>query len=466
MKFYNTLNHKVEGFKPISRDQVTMYSCGPTVYNHAHIGNLSAYIYADILARMVKLTTSVKLVRVMNFTDVDDKTIRDSRLKYSNLPPMEALTSLTQEYEEIFKQEMKEIGNDISEIHFVRATEHITEIKKQIEFLLDEKIAYTADDGIYFSLKAFQKTRKYGQLTKISVGNSRINNDEYDKETAGDFALWKKQKPGEPAWEFSVKGEDFTGRPGWHIECSVMIKENLGQPIDIHTGGVDLCFPHHENEIAQSTAGEQPENLANYFFHNEHLLVDGKKMSKSLGNFYRLSDIKDRKFDSLAFRLLVLQGHYRKTTNFTWENLAAAQSRLNKWKNIFELTYQTENQKDDTQLEKVNQLVDKAIDSMMNDLNTAEALKYVDEAFGAVSDSSGCNHLALTALSVFCSRELGLSIISLTDDITDEQKDKIAEREEARMSSDWALADEIRDELDQQGIILDDSKSGTIWHRI
>jgi cysteinyl-tRNA synthetase len=443
-----------------------MYSCGPTVYNHAHIGNLSSYIYSDVLARMVKLATGVPVRRVMNFTDVDDKTIRDSRLKYSKMPPMEALGNLTREYEEIFKREMREIGNDISGIQFTRATEHIEGIKRQIEFLLKEKVAYTAGDGIYFSIAAYQKTRKYGQLTKISVGNSRIDNDEYDKSVAGDFALWKKQKDGEPAWEFTVGGEDFTGRPGWHIECSVMIKEGLGQPIDIHTGGIDLCFPHHENEIAQSTADGQPERLANYFFHNEHLLVDGKKMSKSLGNFYRLSDITDKGFSPLAFRLLVLQGHYRKTTNFTWENLAAASNRLGRWKNVFELTYQTKDVRDEAQLEKVNELVDKAITEMMDDLNTAEALKHIDEAFDLFSDIKKINHLALTALAVFCSRELGLSIVGLTDDITEKQKERIAEREEAKAARDFAAADEIRGELSGQGIELLDTKGGTIWRRV
>jgi cysteinyl-tRNA synthetase len=465
LKFYNTLTHKVEEFKPIEDGRVTMYSCGPTVYNNAHIGNLSAYIYSDILTRMVKLATKLPVKRVMNFTDVDDKTIRDSRLKYAEMEPMEALTSLTREYEEIFKADMKAVGNDISELVFVRATEYVPQIQELVLKLLKQKIAYTAEDGIYFSLKNYQKTRKYGQLSKISVGNARIDNDEYDKETAGDFALWKKQKAGEPAWDFTVDGADFRGRPGWHIECSAMSVDNLGQPFDIHTGSVDHIFPHHENEIAQSTAGDQPTVMANYFFHNEWLVVDGKKMSKSLGNFYRLADLTDKGFSPLAFRLFILQSHFQKQTNFTWENLAAAANRLNRWKGIFELTYQTKKSEDAEQLEKVNELVDLAIAAMMDNLNTAEALKHIDAAFEAVSDPANCNHLALTALSVFCSRELGLSVISLTEDISAKQKERIAEREEARVSRDFALADEIREELDRQGIVLEDSAVGTIWHR-
>jgi cysteinyl-tRNA synthetase len=459
------LTHKIEAFKPLKKGQVTIYSCGPTVYDHAHIGNLSAYIYSDILTRLVKLATGESVKRVMNFTDVDDKTIRDSRLRHAKMEPMQALTSLTREFEGIFKEEMREVGNDISDIHFVRATEYIRQIQELVLRLLGESIAYKADDGIYFSIKAYQKTRIYGQLSKISVGNSRIDNDEYDKAAAGDFALWKKQKSGEPAWDFEVEGEDFRGRPGWHIECSAMSVSNLGQPFDIHTGSVDNIFPHHENEIAQSTAGDQPETMARYFFHNEHLLVDGKKMSKSLHNFYKLSDITDKEFSPLAFRLLVLQGNYRKKTNFSWENLEAASNRLNHWKNVFELTYQTENSSDEAQLEKVNELVDKAIAEMMNDMNTAEALKYIDEAFALFSDPADVNHLALTALAVFCSRELGLSIISLTDDITDKQKSKIVEREEAKSARDFAEADAIRDELSGEGIELLDTKNGTIWQR-
>lgn len=464
LKLHNTLTKETEDFQPINPKEVKIYSCGPTVYNHAHIGNLASYIYVDLLHRVVKLATKSPVKHVMNFTDVDDKTIRDSRLKYSHLEPMEALKSLTKEYEGIFLTEMREIGNSTEDVTFVRATDSIEAIQDFIKKLLEAKVAYEADDGIYFSIKEYQKKRKYGQLSKVSVGHARIENDEYDKDQAADFALWKKQKPGEPAFPFTVDGKDFTGRPGWHIECSVMSVQNLGQPFDIHTGGIDLIFPHHENEIAQSTAGDQPEHLANYFFHTEHLLVDGKKMAKSANNFYTLGDIKDKKFRPLDFRLLVLQSHYQSPTQFTWDALEAAHSRLNGWKDAFELTYQTKDSKDHEQLSKVNELVDKAIQALFDNLNTAQALSYTDQAF-ALFTPENCNHLALTALAVFCSRELGLSIISLTDDITDDQKDKIARREQAKQSHDFAQADAIRSELEEQGITLDDTPFGTIWHQ-
>lgn len=463
LKIYNTLTKKVQEIKT-DGETVRIYSCGPTVYNTAHIGNLASFIYADILRRAVKLSERKPATHVMNFTDVDDKTIRDSRIRFSNLDPMVALKQLTTEYEEIFKTELREIGNDINELTFVRATENIESIQKLIKKLVKEKVAYVADDGIYFSISEYQKTRKYGQLSKISVGKSRIKNDEYDKNTVGDFALWKAAKDGEPSWDFP---KYMKGRPGWHIECSAMSVENLGQPFDIHTGGVDLIFPHHENEIAQSTAGDQPEKLANYFVHSEHLLVDGKKMSKSAGNFYKLSDITDKQFHPLDFRFLVLQSHYQSATNFSWENLEAAHNKLKQWKDTLELLWQTEDKKESMpeQLDEVSKLVDSAITKIFDNLNTREALNEIDKAFAIFNDPNKINHLALLSLSIFCSRELGLSIVALTDDISDEEKNKISQRETARENQDWALSDEIRDELLDAGIELLDSEHGTIWHR-
>jgi cysteinyl-tRNA synthetase len=383
------------------------------------------------------------------------------------MDPNEALKNLTEEYEKIFVGEMREIGCDTDDIIFVKATAKIPEMQSLIRKLLDEKIAYVATDGVYFSIKAYAKNHKYGQLSKISVGRSRIDNDEYDKDAAGDFALWKKKKPGEPSWDFRIDGKNMAGRPGWNMECSAISTSELGQPFDIHTGGVDLIFPHHENEIAQSTAGAGCDaKLANYWFHNEHLMVDGTKMSKSKNNFYKLSDIEDRDFRPLDFRMLVLSSSYRKATNFTWEALEAAHNRLNKWKDAFELTYQTEKSDDEDQLEAVNKIVDEAIMKLMNDLDTPGALAKVDEAFALFDPSKPINHLALTALAVFVSRELGISVISLTDDISDELKDKIAERDAARAAGDYDEADAVRDELERAGVAIDDTASGTFWHRI
>lgn len=333
MKLYNTLTKKTEDVKPLKDNEIRIYSCGPTVYDHIHIGNLASFIHADALRRSLE-DEGHKVRHVMNITDVDDKTIRRSHEKYPDLEPKEALKKLTSEYEELFKKDMEEVGNDLAALEFVRATDYIPQMQELIRKLHGGGFAYIADDGVYFSIEAYKKSGKtYGQLIPIDSKNtseSRIQNDEYDKESAHDFALWKKQKPGEPAWEFTLNGHDLTGRPGWHIECSAMSHTLLGQPFDIHTGGIDLIFPHHENEIAQSTAGKDDPLLAKLFFHNEHLLIDGKKMSKSLNNFYTLREIKEKGFNPLAFRLLVLQSTPRNQANFSWEILQAAQNRFNK----------------------------------------------------------------------------------------------------------------------------------------
>ncbi|MCL2280283.1 cysteine--tRNA ligase [Candidatus Saccharibacteria bacterium] len=468
MKLHNTLTKQIDDFAP-SRDNVArVYTCGPTVYNHAHIGNLSAYIYGDILHRTLRLV-GYNVKRVMNFTDADDKTIRDSATTFSELQPMERLIKFTRKYEEIFLREMRAVGNLVDEVHFERATENIAEMQELILKLLHDEIAYLADDGIYFSIKEYQKTRTYGQLSKIesdSETKSRINNDEYDKETAADFALWKKQKNDEPAWDFEVDKQDFRGRPGWHIECSAMSVKNLGQPFDIHTGGVDLCFPHHENEIAQSTAGDQPERLANFFVHNGHLLVDGKKMAKSAHNFYTLPDIADKGFDPLDFRMLVLQSHYRSATNFSWDTLAAAQNRRRNWRNIAELRHQITDSQDDGQAEIVNNLLDKATDALLDDLDTSNALKFLDQAVNIfASNIDNINHFALQNFIEFVSENLGLKLAETTSDITLEQKKLIDQRVKVREEKDWVESDKLRDELAEQGIELNDLNEQTIWSR-
>lgn len=321
LKLHNTLSKKIEVFQPLNPELVTIYSCGPTVYDHAHIGNLSAFITADTLRRVISANDySVK--HVMNFTDVDDKTIRRSRETYPDQDAMDALRTLTREYGELFLEDMRTIGNDTDALEFIKAADDTTieGMRQMISQLHQNGFAYVADDGVYFSIDAYKKSGKtYGQLVEITDSNTseqRIQNDEYDKDSAHDFALWKTKKPGEPAWGFTLGGVDLSGRPGWHIECSVMSKQGLGRPFDIHTGGIDLAFPHHENEIAQSTAGESDPTYARVFVHNEHVLVDGKKMSKSLGNFYTLQDLIDRHVDPAApvvplggLLLLLLRGH-------------------------------------------------------------------------------------------------------------------------------------------------------------
>jgi cysteinyl-tRNA synthetase len=465
MKLFNTLTRSVEELKPIDEQNVRVYSCGPTVYNNTQIGNLMSYIFADTLRRALKVG-GYEVTQVVNYTDVDDKTIRRSKENYPELEPREALEKLTTYYTELFLEDMKKIGNDINAMTFVRATDHIEAMKQLVAQLFEKGFAYIADDGVYFSIEAYKKSGKtYGQLLKIDAHNTskeRIQNDEYDKESAHDFALWKIQKEGEPAWEFELDGKNLKGRPGWHIECSAMSRQILGQPFDIHTGGVDLIFPHHENEIAQSTAGENNPMMATIFAHNEHLLVDGKKMSKSLNNFYTLDDIIAKNFDPLAFRLLILQSHYRSQAHFSWENLEAASNRLQHWRNIAVLRWQTSDSTAEGFDGDAHQKT--ILDALQNDLDAPSTLRVIDEAFDSI-DPSLINHDSLTNFLQFIDNILGLRLLETTPDVDDTIKDLIAQRESAREKENWQEADRLRTELGVQNIALRDSGGTSFWYR-
>ena len=470
MKLFNSLSHSLQDFKPLDNNQIRMYSCGPTVYDRAHIGNLSAYIFADTLRRALELQgNSVK--HVMNYTDVDDKTIKRSNEEYPDLEPKQALKKLTDKYIKLFLEDARKVGIDTDKIEFVRATDSIDNIQKLIKKLVDKKIAYITKDGIYFSIEAYKKSdKKYGQLLKISDSNTssaRIDNDEYDKESIHDFALWKAQKPGDPAWDFEIDGHNIKGRPGWHIECSAMSESALGLPFDIHTGGVDLIFPHHENEIAQSTAANG-NTMANFFVHNNHLLVDGRKMAKSANNFYTLDDIIKKGYDPIAFRLLVLQSHYRNEINFTWKSMDSAQNKLNKMQNLADLRFQI---KPDvvgpfTDFDEFQKMT---LDDLRFNLNTPEALAGIDQiASDNAEIVSNLNEKSFEDFLDFVSRAFGLYLLS-SEDIDKKLQDLIDNREsaksKAKMSKDWSQSDKLRDELAKQGIGINDTEDGPIWYR-
>jgi len=467
MKLQNTLSKQLEDVQPLDGQTVRIYSCGPTVYDHIHIGNLSSFIFADTLRRAVT-TTGTAVQHVMNFTDVDDKTIRRSRERFPDMDAKEALLKLTGEYSDVFLQDMAAVGNDVKAITFVKATDTIEGMQQLIRQLHEQGFAYLADDGVYFSIEAYRKSGKtYGQLTEIttsSTSEARIQNDEYDKESVHDFALWKTQKDGEPAWPFEIDGKDLTGRPGWHIECSVMSSQSLGQPFDIHTGGIDLIFPHHENEIAQSTAGQDDPVYAKIFAHNEHLLVDGQKMSKSLNNFYTLKDITDKGYDPLAFRLLVLQSHYRNQAHFTWDNLEAAQNRLKAYREMACLQWQPAGK---TRWLEDNTDIPLFEHNLQNDLNTPVALLalsgFANEAADKLISPEDITLFKVTLGDI--DRLFGLDL-SLCADINNEQKLLISERDKARAAKDWTKSDELRDQLKEQGISVRDTEHGTIWARL
>jgi len=467
MLLYNSLTRKIETFSPYEEGKVRIYSCGPTVYDHIHIGNLSSFIYADTLRRALEIDGN-KVTHLMNFTDVEDKIIARSRETYPKDDAMTALKKLTEHYSDVFLTDIKQIGNDIGGYTFVKATASIKAITTLIEDLFNAGFAYITDDGVYFSIEAYKNAGKtYGQLVKVSVSkaHSRISNDEYDKDQAQDFALWKIQKDGEPAWPFSLDGQELDGRPGWHIECSAMSAAGLKVPFDIHTGGIDLMFPHHENEIAQSTAIGDSDTLAKFFFHNEHIIIDGKKMSKSLKNFYTLEDIVSKGIEPLAFRLLVLQSHYRSQTNFTWESLEAAQNRLKSLQAMADLYFQ---------LPKTQQVEDNFFDEMqkgiktaaLNDLALPHALSLLSEIQTILEqDKVHVSAKSLHKFLVWLDHLLGLQLSSRKD-ITKEQKELIRDREQAREDKDWAKADQLRDKLLKDKIALNDRAGESIWYRL
>jgi len=427
------------------------------VYDHIHIGNLFSFIAVDSLRRTLQ-ATGLDVKHVMNLTDVDDKTIKAAKLKYPDLAPLEALKKLTDEYIEIFKCDMAEIGNDMSSLELVRATDCIDEMKQLISKLHAAGFAYATDDGVYFSIEKYRQSGKtYGQLLELTEQNtsvSRISNDEYDKDSTHDFALWKKQKDGEPAWAFELDGQDLTGRPGWHIECSAMSQMKLDQPFDIHTGGVDLIFPHHENEIAQSTALTESPVYATVFAHSEHLLVDGRKMSKSLSNFYTLSDIKKKGFDSLAVRLLCLQGHYRNQLNFTHTGIEAAQNRLHDLQAWADLVWQYEAQDDN-----FDEVKKQIIGHLIDDVNTPQAIA----AFSGLVSRGACG-VKMKDFLEFLDDCFGLGL-SKRQDITDAQRVTLKQRQAARDNKDFDESDKLREDLKQQGIEVKDAENTQIWSR-
>ena len=467
MKLHNTLTKRIDELRPIHDKNVGIYSCGPTLYDRVHIGNLNSFIIADMLRRAIS-AEGKHVLHVMNFTDVDDKTIRASKEKFPNLDPMESLLSLTKEFRDSFMADMTAVGNSLKDISFVSATDCIEDMQNLITDLFKMGYAYVADDGVYFSIEAYKESgKKYGQLLDISAASTsqaRIQNDEYDKESVHDFALWKKQKDGEPAWEFTLDEQDLTGRPGWHIECSAMSNKLLGDEFDIHTGGVDLVFPHHENEIAQSTALSQSHIYANAFMHNEHLLVDGRKMSKSLNNFFTLQDLLDKGFDALSFRMLVLQSHYRNQANFSWESLEAAQNRLKDYRSLAVLRFQARDQVFDAGTVSLQDVVSEISTFMSNDLDTPKALAFLSEVSTQLQTVQISKEMlpGFEAMIKGIDDLLGLDLMKLTD-IAASQKQMIIEREQARANKDWAKSDQLRDNLLDQGIELRDTGSGTVW---
>jgi len=436
IKFYNFLTRKTEEFKPIAGKAVGLYTCGPTVYDFVHIGNWRTFVFEDVLKRVLEFG-GYKVNHVMNITDIDDKIIKKSSEQGVEL------REFTQKYEKAFLTDLAKL-NIIPASKYPRATEHIEDMIAMIQKLLDEGFAYKAEDGIYFSVEEFEH---YGELSGLQNRDlkkgARVNDDEYDKSNWADFALWKFKREGEPGWQAPF-GE---GRPGWHIECSAMSTKYLGDFFDLHTGGIDLLFPHHENEIAQSEAASGLK-FVNYWLEGEHLLVDSQKMSKSLGNIYTLEDIVKRGIDPLALRYLYLTAHYRSKLNFTWESLAAAQSALANLR---------------------DQIVDwdapsigcaeyeaKFADAISNDLDMPKALAVMWDLVKSDYPSSA-KHQSILLMD----KVLGLGLEKLKrPQLSDKEKELIEKRGKLREAGDFKGADLIREQLISLGTVVEDTPDG------
>lgn len=445
LKLHNSFSRKVEEFKPLNDDVVTLYTCGPTVYNYPHIGNYRAYIFGDILKRVL-LYNGYSVKHVMNLTDVDDKTIRDSKAEGKSLK------EFTDFYIEEFYKD-RDMLSILPATLYTRATEYIEEMVNLIEKLLENGHAYKGDDGsVYFKISSFEK---YGALTHLDLSkletnaSGRMKADEYEKDSAQDFALWKAwdKNDGDVYWETRLG----KGHPGWHIECSTMSMKNLGETIDIHTGGIDNMFPHHENEIAQSecSTGKQ---FVRYWMHNQWLLVDGKKMAKSANNFYTLRDVIGHGYDPLSYRYLNLLSKYGVPLNFTWESLEAAQ---NAYKKLTEY-YRSIMDLDDGEIHA--EYNEKFLEAVNDDLNTPQAVGIV---WGMLNDTSVSDESKKSTLLKF-DEILGLGLSKIKKiDIPAEIKKLISLREEARHNNDWEKSDKIREEILNQGFSLKDTENGT-----
>ncbi|HEX8138414.1 MAG TPA: cysteine--tRNA ligase [Pyrinomonadaceae bacterium] len=464
LRFFNTLSGQVEEFRPMVEGEVRMYFCGPTVWSYAQIGNFRSNILTDVLRRYFKFK-GYKLTHVMNITDVEDRIIGLAQERGVTID------EYTARYIDALWEDFDALGLERPDI-VPRATRHIPEMVALIDRLMERGHAYASDGSVYYRISSFPE---YGKLSKINfagniVGASeRVDTDKYEKEDARDFALWKKaESPDEPAWDTTLG----RGRPGWHIECSAMSMKYLGETFDIHAGGIDLVFPHHENEIAQSE-GATGRQFARYWIHYEHLKVDGESMSKSKGNYYTFRDLVEQGFKPLAIRYFLLSVPYRKQLNFTLEALRAAETIWERLQNFRARLREArvEPGRNERLQETARRALAKFEAGMDDDFNTSVALAALHELTPEVNTA-----LRDHALLEDNKREL-LALLdkfnSVLNIFQDEQpvmldaevQRLIDERQEARRRRDFARADEIRDHLATRGIMLEDTKDGVRWKR-
>jgi cysteinyl-tRNA synthetase len=464
LKFTNTLSRKQEEFQPIEEGKVGMYVCGPTVWNFAHIGNFRTFVLSDVLRRFLKFK-GYQLRHVFNLTDVDDRIINEAAARGITID------EFTAPYIEAFWEDFDALGNERPEVT-PRATHHIAEMIDIIAKLLENGHAYESEGSIYYRITAFPD---YGKLSKISFegniagGSARIDTDKYEKEDARDFALWKMVGEDEqPGWDAPFG----RGRPGWHIECSAMSMKYLGETFDLHAGGIDLQFPHHENEIAQSE-GATGKLFSKYWIHNEFLKIDDVTMSKSKGNFFTFRDLREQGYSSLAMRYLLLSVPYNKQLNFTFEGLQGAETTVERLRNFRGLVKDS-NGGGGSDAE-VRAMVDKSLAdfeaALDDDLNTSAALAAVHNLVRDINTVNAAGRLpagdrdaVLEAIGKFDS-VLGTFGAETEELLESDIEQLIEERNEARRQRNFARSDEIRDELAVKGIVLEDTKDGVRWKR-
>ena len=460
--FFNTLTRKKEKFVPLEEGKVKIYTCGPTVYDYAHIGNFRTFVFQDLLRRWLEYR-GFRVIQVMNITDVDDKTIRGARKR--NIP----LREYTDYYMKAFFEDIEALNLEKAE-YYPRATEHIPEMVELIKRLMEKGYAYRGEDGsIYYDISKF---KDYGKLSKLKIEElkpgARVKVDEYGKEEARDFALWKAwdEEDGDIFWETEIG----KGRPGWHIECSTMAMKYLGETIDIHSGGVDLIFPHHENEIAQSEAATG-KPFARYWLHSEHLLVEGKRMAKRYGNFYTLRDLIGKGYDPKAIRYLLMSTHYRQQLNFTFEGLEGAKGAVDRLTTFVRRLLEADGVGCDEEIKRLMTDVQKRFESAMDDdLNISVALAALFDFVRDVNKLMDENKLSrreaeeVYGLMMKFDKVLGvIGEIKAEEKLPPEAEELIKRREEARKAKDWATADRIREQLRAMGIILEDTPQGVKW---
>lgn len=480
LQFHNQLSKKVDAFHPITEGKVNLYTCGPTVYNFLTVGNWTAYLYWDTLVRVLQ-ANHLEVTRVMNITDVghltSDEDEGEDKLEKGAKREGKTAWEVAKFYTDDYFAGMKALNLTLP-THTPRATDYIPQQLDLVRTLKDKGYTYQIDDGIYYDTSKFPTYGDFAHLDlEAQKAGARVDFNP-EKRNPSDFALWKFTPAGEkrdmewptPA-DLTNDGTERPGFPGWHLECSAMAMALLGETIDIHTGGIDHIPVHHTNEIAQSEAANGVQ-FAHYWLHNNHLKVNGTKISKSLGNGYTLQDLAEKGFDPLDFRLFILQSHYRTEGNFTFDNLTAARNRRLNWRNAAALRHQThdtltpdEITETDSKTVSLYTATQALVETLSDDLNTAEGMAIIDEAFSKVLSSRLDDihqHAFVTFLETI-DQLYGLKLLETSPDISDDSKRLIIERNRVRENKDYARSDEIRDELAKSGIAVRDTASGPVW---